>query len=416
MIRLVTSLVLSAAFVFGADVHAAGKDDGTLMAPYQKGLLELAYSGVSEIPLRPHIKNRSRAQLKVARACLELNNPSMAETFVADIQNWERWMGYADIAAYYAEQGLHDQSQNSIDKVLPALRMSEDIRSGKVAVSTPNPLIDTLVDRRYEAVLTRVEEVQRLNRDSKTEKALDQQFGEVNAAGLNAGILASQAASTADAIAALKPFTSHDNFEIAYFGFHELAKVADRYYDTIDLSRILNEDVKPRLTKVPVFLQIDLYLEFAGVAMNHDDVEAVMPILEELETMVAGLESRPRYYIPESARVLKLMIDVQQVERAGVWVDELMAYYNGKRDVITNIERAGLVCSLAEVYHKLGKADVVLDLYSRAVAEGTVNPNSRPQADDLNRICCSLALNEVEPNEVLQRQLREMRNGLGDPW
>ncbi len=410
--RLATGLALSTAMVIGAVCDAAEPR----MAAYQQELLELAYSGVSEMPLSPHIKNRSRAQLKTARACLELNNPELAETFVAGIRNWQQSMGYADIAAYYAEQGMDEQAQAFIGKVTPALRMSEDIRSGKVAFSTPNPLIDTLVDRRYEAVLTRVEEVRRMGRAAEPAEAQELAFGTVNAAHLNAGAAAERAADTTAALAALEPFIAHDNFEIAYYGFHELARVIERHYDEVDLNRMLEQVVKPRLTKVPVFLRIELYLEYAGLAARNRDMAAVAPILSELEGMVDGLKPRPRYYIPESVRVLKLMIEIGELEKAAAQVDALLAYYNEKRDLIVNIERAELVCGLAETYHLLGQDDVALNLYRRAVDEGMINPNSRPQADDLNRICCSLALHEVKPDDALLQQLNAMRSGLGNPW
>ncbi|MDZ8120181.1 hypothetical protein [Pontiella agarivorans] len=413
MMRLVTGLVLSTVLVAGAETSSK---TAVSMAPFQEQLLELAFSGVSEMPLRPHIKNRSRAQLKTARTCLELNSPDRAERFVNDIQNWQRWMGYADIAAYYAELGMQEKAEDFLAKVYPALEMSEDIRSGKVAASTENPLIDTLVDQRYQAVLTRVEEVRRMSRKTVGTVAPEGRYGEVNAAILNAEAMVENAADTAEAIQRLKPLTTHKNFEIAYFGFHALVHAVDQHYDAVNLNRILNEEIKPALTRVPVFMKIDLYQEFAAIAVKHNDIESVLPILTELESMVESLKSGPRYYVTEAARVLQLMIKAGQDEKASEEVDLLLAYYREHRELIVNMERAARVCAVAEVYGALGKTDVALELYEEAIAEGTFNPNSRPQADDLNRICCSLALNHIEPGNLLWERLNEMRNDLGTPW
>ncbi|QBG47225.1 hypothetical protein EGM51_07380 [Verrucomicrobia bacterium S94] len=418
MMRLVTGLALSTGMMIGmftAPESVASAEAGS-MAPFQEQLLELAYSGVSAMPLHPHIKNRSRAQLKTAQACLKLNSPEMAERFVVDIQNWQRWMGYADIAAYYAERGMKKEAESFLAKVFPALEMSEKIRSGSVALSTDNPLIDTLVDHRYQAVLTRTEEVLRMNRESTESMALDLRYGEVNAASLNAEAIVTDAVDTEDAIQRLKPLTTHQNFEIAYFGFHALVHAVDLHYDALNLNRILNEEIKPALTRVPVFMKIDLYMEFAGIAVKHNDIDAVASVLAELELMIESLKSGPRYYVTEAARVLQLMIQVGQEEKVSEEVDLLLAYYRENRGRIVNMERAARLCAVAEVYAKLGRTEKALELYLDAISEGTLNPNSRPQAEDLNRICCSLALNHIEPTDQLWERLKEMRNGLGTPW
>ena len=42
-------------------------------------LLDLGYSAVSEMPLDPHIKNRSREQYKVVGTALTLDRPDLAD-------------------------------------------------------------------------------------------------------------------------------------------------------------------------------------------------------------------------------------------------------------------------------------------------------------------------------------------------
>jgi hypothetical protein len=64
----------------------------------------------------------------------------------------------------------------------------------------------------------------------------------------------------------------------------------------------------------------------------------------------------------------------------------------------------------------MGDTAQSLEFYRQAVIQGQVNPNSRPRAEDLTRICCSMALQSVEPTAELWSALNEMKAGLGEPW
>jgi hypothetical protein len=133
--------------------------------------------------------------------------------------------------------------------------------------------------------------------------------------------------------------------------------------------------------------------------------------------MVGGLKSDLRLYIPEEAKLLELRNRMgYPSEELIQQVDSFLKSYNESRDQIVNMERAGVLCRIAELYSLLGCNDKAVAVYGRAVEEGQVNPNSRPQADDLNRICCSMALHGVQPTEALWRALNEMKNSLGAPW
>ena len=72
-------------FVLGLAAVNAVADDSYEDKPieeYRLQLLDLGFSGVSKIPLRPHIKNRSRAQLTVVETCLELGQAKTAERYI----------------------------------------------------------------------------------------------------------------------------------------------------------------------------------------------------------------------------------------------------------------------------------------------------------------------------------------------
>ena len=64
----------------------------------------------------------------------------------------------------------------------------------------------------------------------------------------------------------------------------------------------------------------------------------------------------------------------------------------------------------------MGDTATALSAYKRAVEEGVENPNSRPRAEDLSATCLSMAVHGVEPDAVLWTRIRQINDGLGDPW
>ena len=133
--------------------------------------------------------------------------------------------------------------------------------------------------------------------------------------------------------------------------------------------------------------------------------------------MVDGIKADLRFYIPESCRLVRLrkkmgVADEELNER----LNTMLATYNLNRERVVDIERVAPLCSLAEAYAFLGDSAQSLEVYALAIQEGQVNPNSRPRADDLSRICLSMALNQVEPSEAVWASLQQMCAALGEPW
>ena len=53
---------------------------------------------------------------------------------------------------------------------------------------------------------------------------------------------------------------------------------------------------------------------------------------------------------------------------------------------------------------------------SHAIEAGTINPNSRPRAEDLSATCASIALAGIEPDASIRQRIERARAGLADPW
>jgi hypothetical protein len=96
--------------------------------------------------------------------------------------------------------------------------------------------------------------------------------------------------------------------------------------------------------------------------------------------------------------------------------DAALALFAEQGKNIVNIWRAGALRPLAQAYQVMGDTATALSVYKRAVDEGVDNPNSRPRAEDLSATCCSMALYAVQPDAELDTRIRQIKDGLADPW
>lgn len=380
-VLVIVPIVLAAACC--SPVQADQKIDA-----YQRDLLELAWFGVSKMPLNPHIKNRSRAQMKIVDAALTLKQPRLAESWLQDIANWQRCLGYASVAAFYAENNQSDLADEALAKSEAMLTMAEGIRDGDVVATTVNPLIDSLTDWRYQSAKAKAVEVRDALNAARPESTMD----------------------------GLRTMASSENFEIIHAAQLEMIELADRDYASLSLSEWIQAELEPGLEKMPVFLKLDVLGKLAGVCIGHEDSANALSLAERLDAMIEKAGLPPRLHIPEKARVIALRCEAGSRDAALEQLDSLLQFYNTRQEFIVNIERAQLLCTLAETYNQFGSTAKALELYGLAVDAGQINPNSRPQADDLCRICCSMALHRVEPSAGLLQKLEKMKNELGSPW
>lgn len=425
MKRLATGLVFVLMAAVISSCGPAETNAGSNGAPvadkpiqeFQQQLLDLAFSGVSEMPLSPHIKNRSRAQLNIVDACLKLGQPNRASEYIERIRNWRRWMGGADLAFYLAENGYAKQALERVEEIQAVLNTAQDIRTGRIVAAAPNPLIDTLEDWRYRAVLSRIEEVRLVSGTIDSLNADSETYGDVNASALLIRMLPDSPETFDDTLNTLRLMTQDPNFEVVHLGLIEMAALVGNSYDRVNLPAFIAENVSPKLNKqMPVFLRLDILRTFADAALENSDPSSALSVLRQVEEWVEPLRSSPRIYIPEQAALVQRLHKAGEMERAEAGLQTMISLYQEKRDLIVNIERATLLCQIAETAEVLGHRTQTVDFYLLAVAEGQVNPNSRPQAEDLGRICCSMALHGVEPTEALWSDLNAMKDGLGEPW
>jgi len=382
-----------------------------------KDLLDLAFAGVSKMPLNPHIKNRSRAQEKAIDVYLELGEDRAAETKIKYIENWRRWMAFANLAHFYAKKGDGVAAEKVRDKVLVALQMVDEIHSGKVLARTPSALIDSLEGWRYKNVRVRLYETDLLLGKKEVEGVLASlHLTEDLSASLAANRAVKNSIKYKDAMIQLSQLADTTNFEVIEYALVGMVRLADVHYQKINPSEWVEKELIIRLKHTPVFTKINVLEKMVKVALQHNDVGFAKKLCVMMEQYIHAAALPVELRIVEKVRVIRLRLNAGSEANAKKQLDKLCFLYEQNLRSIVDINRAHILCRLAEAAWLAGEKKQALSLYKKAIVAGQINPNSRPRADALNEICCSMARYFVPPTQDLFHQLQEMSAKLGRPW
>ena len=368
------------------------------LAVYQNELLDLAFAAASAIPVEPHIKDRSRAQVKGVTASLTLDQPQRALRHIEKIDaGWQRGVGYAGLAFYSAKHGYADKAQRYLDFAMEISESAEDWRRDQIRIK----IADTY------ALLGQT------NRASQSVTGLsDAESGAV------AGVMAMAANEDhfEEQLKNLDALLASGNFEIVKNALKASASLFNRFYDDVGRRLLAEEKIKVSWGALPFFLRVELLTEIAGYALDHKDQAKALELVNEAQTFMAGAQWPPEHRISLMSKLVTLRFSAGDRQNAGADADAMLALFDAQRDKIVNIDRAGALRPLAEAYQSMGNTATALTVYKRAVEEGVENPNSRPRAEDLSATCLSMALYKAEPDDELWNRIRKMNEGLGDPW
>jgi hypothetical protein len=369
------------------------------IAAFQRDLLDLAFDTATAIPVRPHIKDRSRAQEAVVAVSLELGQPQRAQHYIKQIDNWRRGAGYADLAFYCAQHGQTHEAQHYLD------------RAGQ---STRDPKLE---DWRRDRIRVKIAKVHLwLGRPRQAEHlaagVVESESGKV--ARVKATL--SDQNSFTQQIKALDVLIGSGHLDIIKHALDAYAALFDRFYDDAERRSQVEEKIKTGLGNLPVLFRINLLLTLAKSALDHADPGQARQLVNAAQTMTDGHQWPPRYGIPLKAQLAGLRFRAGDAPTARTDADAALALFDAARHQMVDIDRAGTIRPLAETYRSMGDTTAALALYKRVVEEGVQNPNSRPHAEELSATCRSMALHGVEPDAPLWARMRQIRKGLGPPW
>jgi tetratricopeptide (TPR) repeat protein len=380
----------------------SGPADAALAADRAR-LLDLAFDAATSLPVRPHLKDRSRAQEDVVTAWLELRQPQRALAGAHRIENWRRGACYADYAFYCAQAGHTEGIEEHLER---ASKIADDHAKLEASQDWHRDRIRAKIARTWLLL-------------GKPDRAAPYATGVVES---EAGGFAALAARLADPASADSRLATMDDV-FAKGDVDQIRNALDAcvqmygaFWGHTERRARIEAKVLAGYRKLPPELGIDAIVRLAKTASAKEDPKKALELLKVARGLLEGARWLPEDRIRITARLAVVRHESGERGPARESLDALLAGYAYEREKIVDIYRAGALRAIAEAYQAVGESKAALDVYKRAVEEGVGNPNSRPRAEDLVATCLSMARARVEPDAALWTRLQEVRRGLGDPW
>ncbi|AQT68791.1 hypothetical protein STSP2_01964 [Anaerohalosphaera lusitana] len=360
-------------------------------------LLKTAFDVASKIPVDPHIKDRSKAQQKVVGTCLLLDRPHLAVKFIEGIKNWRQGLCYAEMGLYYAKRHNELKAKKWLGMADMVANEVEDWRKNRINIKVAQ--IYSWLGKAGEA-----------DRIESTLEAGEKGLIESGTITSNPNKTIEEQMHELDEHIATGNFDAVKNSLFAYANIYR-----EKYADT-DIRSKVEEKIKFSWKPIPVFIRIELLCELAEAAVDNEDEQKAMDLLKEIQQLLDAYDWPVRHLIPMGARTALLRAKAGNNANAVSKADTLLKLYEDKESSIVDIYKAETLIPLAEAYHSMGQDGRSLSVYRKALLAAFENPNSRPRAEDLSAICCSMALNGIELDKELWGLIFELSNELGQPW
>ena len=381
-----------------------------VLAPWQRELLQLAFTAACKFPLDPHHKSRSRAQMVAVDACFELQQPQLAAGFANEIRDWQRGSIYADYAWHLGQRGDVDAARRYIglaEQVAASERenpTAQEWRRDRIAVKIARAW-SALGDReRAAAAVAGVEE--------SSLHAVDAEQA-VAAAERVRLLAADQAGAELAAIDAAFPTQSLGQQRMS---IEVLVRLHERFFAEAALRAAVEQRFTERFDKLLPNLRLEAIARLARTDVKFTEVARAKELVRAFRSIVEGHRWRVEDRLPQIAVLIELTHLVGDVDRARADAAAALADWHTQRDSIVDVFRAETLRPLALAFFAIGDASNGEAVLTLAIEEGQENPNSRPRCDDLVDTAVALCVRGIEPSAQALQRLREISGALGEPW
>ncbi|MEZ6037084.1 MAG: hypothetical protein R3F29_06365 [Planctomycetota bacterium] len=378
--------------------------------PWRRELLQLAFDAASRFPSNPHHKNRGRAQDLAVAAAFGLDQPKLALSFAPRVEGWRRGAAYADYAWVAAKVGATVEANRYVELAQQVLRdegrdpNGQDWRSDHVRLRLARAL-HQLGDAAGAGELT-------AKIDKTTTSSVDEAWAKAIASRVEGMTLeaAKKELLTIDDTWTAQPLGDQ------YTSLVLIGRIHHRFFDDAELRAGCEDRLFVRFDKLPLDLRTEAMRPLVDGYLEHGDQDGAREVVDKIAGFVAGFRWRPEDLIPQLAAIAGLRGKVGDADRARQELLEARQKYHEARDEIVDIYRCETLRAIGIAYADIGDRNEAIDVLTLAVEEGMENPNSRPRCDDLVETCVEMAKHAIEPSAELWARLREIRDGLNDPW
>lgn len=363
----------------------------------QAQLLDLAFETASQLPHEPHIKTRSRSQFDVIQTGLELDQPFRMLGYIDRIDNWRKGLAYAELAYYCAKHDFKANIEDYLQQARQIAETTEDWRRDRIRVT---------IARTYTAL------GQPARAEDFNQGLVESEQGKIEAA----EVLHAKNETFEAQLEKLDPFIASENFDLQRNALEAYTEVFNRYYTNQTQRSQVEEKIKTSWDKMPVLIRIELILKMAEFALNHGDQVKALELVDEAQQLLDTHKWPLEYKLRLLGKLAEWRHKSGDPEAARAQADTALELFRQEGESLVDIFRAEALRPVAEAYQVMGETESALAVYKIVVEEGARNVNSRPRAVDLAATCASLALHGVNPDEELWSQIRQIKEGLGQPW
>jgi hypothetical protein len=380
------------------------------LLPFQQELLRLAFRAASAFPLDPHHKNRSRSQEVVVVGCFELGQPQLALEFANGISGWRRGSAYADYACYCVTHGERDQAlayskrAEAVVQQLESDPNEQGWRRDIIVLKLARACVLLGDHPRAEKLAAGI--------DVASTHAVDDDWAKTAAD----RALRVPAEKIADEIEAIRTAFARMSLGQQNTAVATLLRLHERCLPTTVQRTAIEELLTTTFDTLPPGIRLPAMTTLASTCVQQRDNAAALRLLAVARKIAEAHTWRPADHVPVLARLCELRGRAGEVAEARADAEAALAIYHRERDNIVDIDRAETIRPLAIAWHALGEATTADGLLALSLEEAIENPNSRPRADDFVDTAVAMARHRIEPSPALLIRMREICEGLGNPW
>jgi tetratricopeptide (TPR) repeat protein len=346
-------------------------------------LLETAFETASAIPEKPHIKDLCKTQAEIVDSCLQAERAELAEIYADKIKNWRRAECFARIAVFYMENGQKEKAFSLLEKSKEILHEQKE-------------------GWRKDLVVKLIESVE------KSESGGGDQA--------KAQLETPDKAQKDKWIEALEDVIAKGDFDMTKNALERYVFLFGRYYEDKDFRITVERNIKNAWMKMPATIRFDLLTSLARASLDNKDISKAGRFIDESGLIIDSHNWHLEQYIPMTSQLMVLRFKTGLDKDFNSKIAEILNIFDTEKHKVLSIERAETLRPLAEACCKMGLDKTALVIYKKAVEEGVANPNSRPRAMDLAATCASMAVNNVEPDSKLWLRIKQIKQGLKEPW
>lgn len=355
------------------------------------------------MPLRPHVKTRSRLQAETIEALLDVDGgPELVPEWADGIDGWRRGMAYGMLATHYAGAGEAEKARTYLDvaESLEGAASGEDVQGWRR---------DTIRLHIATAYLAFGDE-DRVN-------AIHARLGEVEAGKLSAirseSVPVGAVDENVERLMEALPGASSDQ---AHYALLSIAHFCGAVYDETERRSELEDSIREHWKPLTFGARVEILAVLAKQHIAGGNPAKAIGLIDELEGYLEGFTMHPEQEVDFRADVAVMRAQAGDVPNGIATADSALVRYEAVREKIDSTFRGRALRPLAEAYAALGESMTANDLFERALAEAVINPNSRPRTEDLVKTCTTIVRAGHTPTESLLEMLRGTKKDLGAPW